>query len=177
MRGESELMVVLTRNPWRFVTSTSSPPVGFVSARRSPEMTKRFSPVMASCPLSPKRVCACASPSKASKAKTAAAAAPRIRNELLTIELHCCFRLMGRHATTHEAAWELDKARPDGAGPGLGNRRISMANRAIWSMRLRHEWLKKPRKKAHLKKSQRIRVGLEDALQRKANKEGQPQTA
>jgi len=46
-----------------------------------------------------------------------------------------------------------------------------MANRAIWSMRLRHEWLKKPRRKVHLKKSQRIRVGLEDALQRKAAKE------
>jgi hypothetical protein len=42
-----------------------------------------------------------------------------------------------------------------------------MANRAIWSMRLRHEWLKTPLKKEHLKKSQRIRVGLEDAMQRK----------
>src|SRR5258708_31990384 len=177
MRGESESSVVPTRNPCRFVTLMSSPPVGDCSVRRSPEMTKRFSPVMASCPLSPKRVCACTSPSQANNAKTAAAAAPTVRIELLTVELHCCFRLMGRHASTHEAAWELDKARPDGAGPGLGNRRISMANRAIWSMRLRHEWLKKPRKKAHLKKSQRIRVGLEDALQRKANKEGQPQTA
>ena len=39
-----------------------------------------------------------------------------------------------------------------------------MANRAIWSMRLRHEWLKTPLKKARMKKSQRIRVGLEDAL-------------
>jgi hypothetical protein len=46
-----------------------------------------------------------------------------------------------------------------------------MANRAIWSMRLRHEWLKNPLKKARLKKSQRIRVGLEDALQRKAKPE------
>jgi hypothetical protein len=53
-----------------------------------------------------------------------------------------------------------------------------MANRAIWSMRLRHEWLKKPRRKAHLKKSQRIRVGLEDALQRKAAKsENQQKTS
>jgi hypothetical protein len=42
-----------------------------------------------------------------------------------------------------------------------------MANRAIWSMRLRHEWLKTPLKKDHMKKSQRIRVGLEDALQRR----------
>jgi hypothetical protein len=43
-----------------------------------------------------------------------------------------------------------------------------MANRAIWSMRLRHEWLKSPLKSSRMKKSQRIRVGLEDALQRKA---------
>lgn len=43
-----------------------------------------------------------------------------------------------------------------------------MANRAIWSMRLRHEWLKTPLKKQRLKKSQRIRVGLEAAMQRKA---------
>ena len=42
-----------------------------------------------------------------------------------------------------------------------------MANRAIWSMRLRHEWLKTPLKKARFKRSQRIRVGLEDALIRK----------
>jgi hypothetical protein len=50
-----------------------------------------------------------------------------------------------------------------------------MANRAIWSMRLRHEWLKTPLKKHRFKKSQRIRVGLEDALQRKAAKnEEQP---
>jgi hypothetical protein len=42
-----------------------------------------------------------------------------------------------------------------------------MANRAIWSMRLRHEWLKTPLKKARFKRSQRIRVGLEDALVRK----------
>jgi hypothetical protein len=51
-----------------------------------------------------------------------------------------------------------------------------MSNRAIWSMRLRHEWLKKPRRKARLKKSQRIRVGLEDALLRKAKNE-EPKTA
>ena len=42
-----------------------------------------------------------------------------------------------------------------------------MANRAIWSMRLRHEWLKTPLRKARFKRSQRIRVGLEDALVRK----------
>ncbi len=42
-----------------------------------------------------------------------------------------------------------------------------MANRAIWSVRLRHEWLATPLKKKRSKLSQRIRVGLEAALQRK----------
>ena len=56
-------------------------------------------------------------------------------------------------------------------------RRNRMANRAIWSMRLRHEWLKTPLRKARFKKSQRIRVGLEDALQRKAKGEDQTKTA
>lgn len=49
-----------------------------------------------------------------------------------------------------------------------------MANRAIWSMRLRHEWLKTPLKKHRFKKSQRIRVGFEDALQRRAKPDEQP---
>ncbi len=42
-----------------------------------------------------------------------------------------------------------------------------MSNRAIWSMRNRHEWLATPLKKHRSKKSQRVRIGLEDALQRK----------
>ena len=69
-------------------------------------------------------------------------------------------------------SWKLDngaaiegKARPRPHLEGLSE--ILMANRAIWSMRLRHEWLKTPLKKARMKKSQRIRVGLEDALQRR----------
>jgi hypothetical protein len=45
-----------------------------------------------------------------------------------------------------------------------------MSNRALWSVRKRHEWLATPCKKQHMKKSQRIRVGLEDALLRKAAK-------
>ena len=68
-------------------------------------------------------------------------------------------------------SWKLDNmAAFEGQappGPVQGPSEISMANRAIWSMRLRHEWLKTPLKKAHMKKSQRIRVGLEDALQRR----------
>ncbi len=43
-----------------------------------------------------------------------------------------------------------------------------MANRAIWSVRKRHEWLATPLPKKRIKRSQRIRIGLEDALLRKA---------
>ena len=46
-----------------------------------------------------------------------------------------------------------------------------MANRAIWSVRRRHEWLATPLKKKRVKRSERIRIGLEDALQRKASSE------
>ena len=46
-----------------------------------------------------------------------------------------------------------------------------MANRAIWSVRRRHEWLATPLKKKRVKRSERIRIGLEDALQRKAASE------
>jgi hypothetical protein len=50
-----------------------------------------------------------------------------------------------------------------------------MANRAIWAMRNRHEWLATPLKKHRSKKSQRVRIGLEAALQRKQlSKEGAP---
>ena len=66
---------------------------------------------------------------------------------------------------------------PFGRSRGPAKTEKTMANRAIWSMRLRHEWLKTPLKKPRFKKSQRIRVGLEDALQRKAKPEEQPKTA
>ena len=70
--------------------------------------------------------------------------------------------------------WKLDnlagKREKRGPGPtyAKGHPEILMANRAIWSMRLRHEWLATPLKKPRMKKSQRVRVGLEDALQRKS---------
>lgn len=51
-----------------------------------------------------------------------------------------------------------------------------MSNRAIWNVRLRHVWLASPLKGKRLKKRQRVRIGLEDALQRKAAK-GQPDGA
>lgn len=43
-----------------------------------------------------------------------------------------------------------------------------MANRAIWSMRKRHEWLAKPAKTRRVKRAQRLRCGLQDALDRKS---------
>jgi hypothetical protein len=46
-----------------------------------------------------------------------------------------------------------------------------MSNRAIWSMRLRHEWLQKPLKARKLKRCQRVRLGLQAALDRKADKQ------
>ena len=38
------------------------------------------------------------------------------------------------------------------------------ANRAIWSMRKRHEWLATPLKKRRVKRGTRVRCGLQDAL-------------
>ena len=43
-----------------------------------------------------------------------------------------------------------------------------MSNRAIWNVRRRHEWLTTPLKGKHLKRRKRARIGLEQALERKA---------
>jgi hypothetical protein len=43
-----------------------------------------------------------------------------------------------------------------------------MSNRAIWNVRLRHEWLTTPLKAKRLNRRKRVRVGLEQARQRKA---------
>jgi len=43
-----------------------------------------------------------------------------------------------------------------------------MANRAIWNVRKRHEWLAKPLKSKRVKRSTRLRCGLQDAIDRKA---------
>jgi hypothetical protein len=43
-----------------------------------------------------------------------------------------------------------------------------MANRAIWNVRRRHEWLATPLKGKRLKKRKRLRVGLEQARERVA---------
>jgi hypothetical protein len=43
-----------------------------------------------------------------------------------------------------------------------------MSNRAIWNVRLRHVWLATPLKGKRMKRRQRLRIGLEDAMTRKA---------
>ena len=42
-----------------------------------------------------------------------------------------------------------------------------MSNRAVWSMRKRHEWLAKPQKTRRIKRATRLRCGLQDAIDRK----------
>ena len=56
---------------------------------------------------------------------------------------------------------------------GFGMLRAPMSNRAIWSMRKRHEWLATPLKKRRVKKATRLRCGLQDAMDRKASKTGE----
>ncbi len=46
-----------------------------------------------------------------------------------------------------------------------------MSNRSVWNVRRRHEWLASPLKGKHLKKRKRLRIGLEQALERKRAKE------
>lgn len=54
-----------------------------------------------------------------------------------------------------------------------------MSNRAMWNVRQRHEWLTTPGKKKRMKRRERVRIGLEQALERKraSAKPEQPQTA
>jgi hypothetical protein len=49
-----------------------------------------------------------------------------------------------------------------------------MANRAIWNVRKRHEWLATPLKSKRIKRAQRLRCGLQEAIDRKSG-EPQPQ--
>jgi hypothetical protein len=46
--------------------------------------------------------------------------------------------------------------------------RPDMSNRAIWSMKKRHEWLATPLKKRRVKRATRVRCGLQEAIDRKA---------
>ena len=51
-----------------------------------------------------------------------------------------------------------------------------MANRAIWNVRKRHEWLAKPMKSRRVKRAARLRCGLQDAMDRKAGTPPQPES-
>ena len=46
-----------------------------------------------------------------------------------------------------------------------------MANYALWNVRKRHEWLATPCKKEKLARRGRARIGLQAALDRKADKQ------
>jgi len=43
-----------------------------------------------------------------------------------------------------------------------------MANRCVWTVRQKHEWMATPLKGKHLKRRKRARLGLQAALDRKA---------
>jgi hypothetical protein len=43
-----------------------------------------------------------------------------------------------------------------------------MSNRSIWNVRQRHEWLRIAGKGKRIKRRKRMRIGLEQALERKA---------
>src|SRR5690606_6177595 len=43
-----------------------------------------------------------------------------------------------------------------------------MSNYALWNVRKRHEWLSKPQKAKRLSRRKRARIGLQEALDRKA---------
>lgn len=46
-----------------------------------------------------------------------------------------------------------------------------MANRAIWTVRQKHEWLATPKKGKRLKKRKRARIGIEAAALRRQRPE------
>jgi hypothetical protein len=45
-----------------------------------------------------------------------------------------------------------------------------MSNRAIWNVRLRHEWLRKPKKGKRLKNRDRVRLGMNISNSAEASK-------
>lgn len=52
-----------------------------------------------------------------------------------------------------------------------------MSNYAIWNTRKRHEWLPKAQKGKHLSLRKRARIGLQEALERKADAPAEPAAA
>ena len=84
------------------------------------------------------------------------------------------------HAAIGPLLWATISRRSGACAPvplaipgGFGMLRAPMSNRAIWSMRKRHEWLATPLKKKRVKKATRLRCGLQDAMDRKATKSGE----
>lgn len=80
-------------------------------------------------------------------------------------------------------AWSADEPEASpGSGPGAaasclegllsalksGNESVPMSNRALWNVRRRHEWLTTPLKGKRLNKRKRLRIGLQQAQDRKA---------
>ena len=49
-----------------------------------------------------------------------------------------------------------------------------MSNRAIWSVKKRHEGLSTPLKPTRVKRASRLRCGLQDAIDRKGAAEAKP---
>ena len=49
--------------------------------------------------------------------------------------------------------------------------RPHMSNRALWNVRKRHEWLATPLRAKRIKRAQRLRCGLQDAIDRKKGPE------
>ena len=49
-----------------------------------------------------------------------------------------------------------------------------MANTPKWNIRLRHEWLATPLKKKRFKRSQKARIGVLEAEERRAEKQKAP---
>jgi hypothetical protein len=45
-----------------------------------------------------------------------------------------------------------------------------MSNRAVWDIRKRHVWLSLPAKANRLKRRERVRCGLQEAMDRKGGK-------
>lgn len=51
---------------------------------------------------------------------------------------------------------------------------LLMSNRALWNVRMRHEWLATPLKGKRLKKRKRARIGMDQARDRQAAGDAEP---
>ncbi len=80
--------------------------------------------------------------------------------------LGVCHRRVG----SPRRAWSLT------GGASQAIRTLPMSNRALWNVRKRHEWLATPLKAKRVKRAQRMRCGLQDAIDRKSGSEPTPQS-